>query len=121
VKQSEAVKLQTFLQLWRATHQQLWRQGVWAVANDLIGNAAFMDIKFAGVLESPIGASITQLVESALPFPGSAETAVMVEAIEIAARKKSNDQVVGTLAVGVLIAVVIWGLLGEFRLNGRGR
>jgi hypothetical protein len=34
---------------------------------------AFTDIKIAGLLESPGGATIAQVVQSVLPFPGNAE------------------------------------------------
>jgi hypothetical protein len=44
----------------------------------------------------------TRLAESVLPFPGNAEVAVMIEAIEIAARKRTSTQAVGVLLGGVL-------------------
>jgi hypothetical protein len=37
----------------------------------------------------------------------------MVEAIEIAAKKQTNGQVVGTLAIGVLVAIILWGFFGD--------
>jgi hypothetical protein len=65
------------------------------------------------LLESPGGATIAQVVQGVLPFPANAEAAVMVEAIEIAAKKQTSSQVVGALAVGVLLVIIVWGLFGD--------
>jgi hypothetical protein len=113
MKASEAAKLQAFLRHWRATNPHRWRQGGQVVANDLMQETAFTDIKIAGLLESPGGATIAQVVKSLLPFPANAEAAVLIEAVEIAAKKRTNGQVVGTLAVGVLVAIILWGLFGD--------
>jgi hypothetical protein len=37
----------------------------------------------------------------------------MIEAIEIAAKKRTNGQVVGALAIGALVALTLWGLFGD--------
>jgi hypothetical protein len=37
----------------------------------------------------------------------------MIEAIEIAAKMQTSGQVVGALAIGVLVAILLWGLLGR--------
>jgi hypothetical protein len=111
--QTEAAKLQAYLQRWRATNPYRWQQGAQLVANDLLQDTAFTDIKLAGLLESPGGVTITQVVQSVLPFPANAEAAVLTEAIEIAAKKHTSGQVVGALAIGVLVAIVLWGLFGD--------
>lgn len=113
MKQSEAVKLQVFLRRWWAVNPHRWRQGAQAVANDLMQDTAFTDIKLAGLLESPGGVTIAQVVQSVLPFPSNAEAAVMIEAFEIAAKKQTNSQVVGAIAIGVLVALIIWGVFGD--------
>lgn len=113
MKQTEADKLQAYLERWRAVNPYRWQQGSQVVANDLLQDLAFTDIKIAGLLESPGGVTITQVVQNALPFPANAEAAVMVEAIEIAAKKQTNTQVVGALAIGVLVAIILWGLFGD--------
>lgn len=113
MKQTEAAKLQSYLQRWRALNPYRWQQGSDVVANDLLQDVAFSDITIAGLLESPGGVTITQVVQSSLPFPANAEAAVMVDAIEIAAKKQTNTQVVGALAIGVLVAIILWGLFGD--------
>jgi hypothetical protein len=113
MKQADAAKLQAYLRNWRARNPYRWQKGAQAVSDDLIQDAAFADIKVANLLETSAGVTITQVVESTLPFPGDAEAAVMVEAIEIATRKQTATQAVGILAVGVLVAVILWGLFGD--------
>jgi hypothetical protein len=65
------------------------------------------------LLETPGGVTIAPLVESVLPFPANAESAVMIEAIEIAANKQTSRQAVGALAIEVLMVIVLWGLFGD--------
>ncbi len=113
MKQSQAVRLQAYLWQWKRLNPYRWRQGASVVAHDLMQDVAFTDIKLASMLETSRGVTITQVVESVLPFPANAETAVMVEAIEIAAKKQSSGQVVGTLAIGVLVALILLGLFGD--------
>jgi hypothetical protein len=113
MKRSEAVKLQVFLQRWRAVNPYRWQQGAQVVANDLMREAAFTDIKLAELLQSPDGATVAQVVQSVLPFPASAEAAVLIDAIKIAAKRQTSAQVVGTLAVGAVAALILWGLFGD--------
>ena len=113
MKQTEAAKLQAYLLHWRALNPYRWQQGGQVVANDLLQDVAFTDIKVAGLLESPGGVTIDQVVQSVLPFPANAEASVMVEAIEIAAKKQTSGQVVGALTIGVLVAIILWGLFGD--------
>jgi hypothetical protein len=113
MKPDEAAKLQTYLQRWRAVNPYRWQQGAQVVADDLLQDVAFTDIRIAGLLESPGGATITQVVESVLPFPGNAEAAVMIEAIEIAAKQQTSGQLVGALVIGALVALILWGLFRE--------
>jgi hypothetical protein len=113
MKQTEAAKLQSYLQRWRALNPYRWQQGAQVVANDLLQDTAFTDIKIAGLLESPGGATVAQVVQSVLPLPANAEAAVMIEAIETAAKKQTNGQVVGAVAIGVLVAIILWGLFGD--------
>ena len=110
MKQSEAVKLQEYLQCWKALNPYRWRVGAPVVANDLMQDVAFTDIKIASLLETSGGVTITQVVESALPFPVNAEAAVMVEAIEIAAREQTSGQLIGALAIGAFVALILWCL-----------
>jgi hypothetical protein len=113
MKQMEAAKLQTYLRRWVALNPCRWQQGAQVVANDLLQDTAFTDIKVAGLLESPGGVTVTQVVQSMLPFAANAEAAVLIEAIEIAAKKQTSGQVVGALAIGVLVAIILWGLFGD--------
>lgn len=113
MRQPEAAKLQSYLQRWRALNPQRWRQGAQVVANDLLRDTAFTDIKLAGLLETPGGVTIAQVVESILPFPGNAEAAVMIEAIEIASKKQTHGQLVGALAIGIAAVLLLWGLFGD--------
>lgn len=110
MNENEAAKLQSYLQRWQVVYPGRWQQGAQVVANDLMHDAAFTDIKIAGLLESPGGATIAQVVQSALPFPASAEATVMIAAIEIAAKKQNNDQVVEALFIGAITTLVLWAL-----------
>lgn len=112
MKQHEAIKLQAYLKSWRSLNPYRWQQGAPVVANDLMQDVAFTDIRIASLLETSGGVTITQVVESVLPFPANAEAAVMVEAIEIAAKKQTSSQVVGVLAIGAVVALILWGLFG---------
>ena len=112
MKPSEAAKLQAYLHRWRAVNPYRWRQGAQVVANDWMRDAAFTDIKLAAILESPVGATITDVVKDALPFPESAEAAVMVDAVKIAAKGQTQDQVVGRVLLGALAALVLWSVFG---------
>lgn len=113
VKPKEADRLTAYLQRWRARNPNRWRQGPQVVATDLLQDTAFTDIKVAGFLETPDGAAIARVVQSALPFPASAEVGVMVEAIKIAAKKQTAGQVVGTVLIGVVAVRVCY--LGALR------
>lgn len=113
MKPKEADRLAAYLQGWRALNPNRWREGSQVVATDLLQDTAFTDIKIAGFLETPDGAAIARVVQSALPFPASAEVGVMVEAIKIAAKKQTAGQVVGTVLIGVVAVIVIWGLFGN--------
>jgi hypothetical protein len=113
MKQTEAAKLKVCLQRWRALNPYRWRQGAQIVANDLMQEAAFVDIKVAGFLEAPDGAAIAQVVQNVLPFPGDAEAAVMIEAIKIAAKEQTTRQVIGTVLVGALCVIILGTLFGE--------
>jgi hypothetical protein len=73
IRTREVAKLRTYLQHWRAVNPYRWQRGAQVVANDLLQDMAFTDIKIAGLLESPGGATIAQVVQSVLPFPGNAE------------------------------------------------
>lgn len=114
MKTPEVAKLQAYLRTWRAANPYRWQQGAQIVLTDLLQDAAFTDITLAEFVESPGGATITQVVESVLPFPGSAEAAVMVEAIEIAAKKQTDSQVVGVLVIGAIAALLLWAVFGDW-------
>jgi hypothetical protein len=102
VKQIEAVKLRAYLERWRATYPYRWQQGARAVANDLLQDVAFTDIKIASPFEAPGGMTIAQVVESVLAFPVGPEAAVVMEAIEIAAKEQTSGQLAEALATSVL-------------------
>ena len=111
--QSEAAKLRAYLQRWRLANPYRWQQGAQVVANDLALDTAFTDIKLAGFLESPDGAVIAQVVQSILPFPGNLEATVMIDAIKVAASKRTSGQKLGVLLVGALVVVILWGIFGD--------
>src|SRR5579884_1163607 len=90
MNQKQAVRLEAYLRQWRIAFPYRWQQGADLVASELMSDLEFTDIKIASLLESPAGVTVTQVVERALPFPASAEVAVMVKAIEIAARQRTN-------------------------------
>ena len=79
----------------------------------MMQHAAFTDIKVAGFLETTDGVAIAQIAERALPFPGGAEVAVMIDAIKIAANEQAAGQVGGALLVGVLAVIIVWVLFGN--------
>ncbi len=103
----EADKLRTYLRAWRVRNPYRWQDGPRAVAEDLMRDVAFADIKIAQLLETNAGATIMQVVESTLPFPGSPEVVVMVEAIEIASKQRTATQALRALGVGVAVVLVL--------------
>lgn len=113
MRPSEAANLHAYLHRWRALNPYRWQQGAQVLANDWMLDAAFTDIKLAAVLESPAGAAIADVVKGALPFPESAEATVMIDAVKIAAKGQTRDQVVGRVLLGALSVLVLWGLFGS--------
>jgi hypothetical protein len=109
-KQS-ADDLRQFLISWQNTHAYSCHfQDPQLLADELGKCVQFETIRIAGWLESPQGASIAQVVESAMPFPMNLEAQTMTAAIEIAARRRTSDQAVLTLVVGLIAVLLIWGI-----------
>ncbi|KJF16956.1 hypothetical protein [Acidithrix ferrooxidans] len=114
MKQSEIIKLQTYLRNWYSTHSYGWHlRGAQEIAKELLQDTAFTDIKLASWLESPEGSTIAQVVESVIPFPGNIEITVMTDAVMIAAKNETSGQVVGVLAIGIVAVLILWGLSGD--------
>ena len=114
MKQSEIIKLQIYLRNWYSTHQYGWHfRGTEEIAKELLQDTAFTDIKLASWFGSPDGSTILQVIESVIPFPGNIEIKVMTDAVMIAAKKQTSSQVVGTLAIGIVAALILWGVFGD--------
>jgi hypothetical protein len=108
-----ADELRQFL-FWWNTHEYGWHfQEPEALAEELGNCVQFNSIRMSRWLESPTGASIAQVVESVMPFPMGLEAQVMTTAIEIAARRRTGGQAAFALALGVVAAILIWGLFSH--------
>ena len=93
---------------WLVTQPYGWHR--WSavdIAAELFRDTAFTDIRLARWLQTPDGSMIMRVVENVLPFPYKQGTAVMAEAIKLAATRQTNRQVVVTLAVGAGLAVIL--------------
>ena len=86
-------------------HQRLARD----IADEWINDVAFADIQLARWLRSPEGEAILAVARSApLPYPANQAVPVLAEAIQIAARQRTNKQVALTAVGGLVLAGLIY-------------
>jgi hypothetical protein len=125
-----ALKLNAFLQRWLLEHT-VWAhsQPGWYytpraasdIANELLQDAEFNEIKLGSWLQSPDGVLIQTVVGQVLPQPYSIEFSVLVEAISLAAQaQRDNDRglAAGLTVVGAATLVLL--LLGILRWSHEG-
>jgi hypothetical protein len=113
VTNEDRIKLATFLRGWGLGQQMMWQgYDARAIAEELVKEVSFADIRVAGFLQTPDGAVVAEIVERSLPFPVNWQVGVMVEAIIIAARQRTDRERLSTLAVGGGIALVLLMLFG---------
>src|SRR5262249_9348475 len=62
------------------------------VAAEPAADADFEVVKLAGWMQTPAGVLITQIVESVLPYPNNYGADVLADAIQIAARQRTERQ-----------------------------
>jgi hypothetical protein len=64
-------------------------------------------------MRTPDGALIATIVEKALPYPANVGAEVLVEAIQIAARRRTRTQRIGALTIGAAAAALVWMLFNS--------
>lgn len=89
-----AERLRQFLITWNSTHPYWTRYGKDAqqVADELLQEAEFREIWLAGLLATPDGQTIEQVVASVLPSPWSADFSLMLESVKLAAAARQQDR-----------------------------
>jgi hypothetical protein len=83
------------------------------IATELTRDAAFLDLRLAGWLESPDGSLIAQIVVRSLPFPARIGAQVLAEAIQIAAQQRTDRNRTITLLAGIGAALAVYVLLSN--------
>jgi len=110
--QFKAFQLRAYLERWLPAQPYGWHhRGAEAIAEQLLNDAAFTELKLSQWFRSPDGVVISQVVTSLPPFPGNIEASILIEAITIAAKKQSNDQGVQSVVIGagVILALALLG------------
>lgn len=110
MNQNDQQALQRYLSAYFAWHPNWHGRTPEAIAEELLSDAAFGDIRLAGWLRSPNGAEILKIVEATLPFPENIQAKIMADAIMIAAQKRTRPQVIKTVFAGALLVVLIFGI-----------
>ncbi|MEV8515865.1 hypothetical protein [Dactylosporangium sp. NPDC051484] len=107
--------LASYLDYWVRRQPFGWHhRGAQSIANEWINDLAFADIRLARWLATPEGGAITTVVRAVLlPYPTNHAASVLIEAINIAARQRTNKQIVLTGAGGLAAAIVVYMALSN--------
>lgn len=103
----EAAKLQAYLWHWTRTRPSWHQQSAQQIAAELARDVDFSNIRVATWLQSPDGGTIIQIVQNALPYPYNYGADVLADAIEIAARQRTEKERLYTLGGGTAVAVLL--------------
>jgi hypothetical protein len=113
VNETEIARLQAFLRQWTHVRPAWHQRSAEDIAAELAADADFGTIRLAGWLQSPDGALIIQIVQSVLPYPYNYGADVLADAIQIAARQRTERQRTRTLVGGLAVAALAVFLLGR--------
>ncbi len=114
-----AQKLYSFLTRWLRAHPQWatettgWRcqyRDATAIANELVSEVEFGEVRLAGLLNTPNGELIQTVVNWVLPYPMNIESKLLFDAIMLAANAKQRNER-GLAAVFSIAALVFLGLI----------
>ena len=106
------LQLRAYVKRWAIAHTYDWhRLTVPDIVSELEQDATFRTIQLGRGLLSPDGALITEIVLASLPLPARAGGEVLVEAIKIAASKRTETVRILTLVGGAVVAVVAYAVL----------
>lgn len=102
--------LRAYLQQWVRRQPYGWHQRrPEDIANEWINDLAFTSIQLARWLRTPEAETITALARTVLlPYPANQAVSVLIEAIQIAARQRTNRQIAATTAGGLALAGLIY-------------
>jgi hypothetical protein len=111
MKASEVDKLRAYLRRWLTSRPYGWNQRTAQdLAAEFLQDAAFTDIRLAGFFASPDGQVVTAIVKQVLPYPYNVGVPLLVEAIMLAAQKRTNRQIGNTLLGVGAGTLILWGL-----------
>jgi hypothetical protein len=113
VNETEVARLRAFLREWTCTHPSWHQRSAEHIAAELAADANFGTIRLAGWLQTPDGALIIQIVQSVLPYPYNYGADVLADAIQIAARQRTERQRGFILIGGLALAALVVFLLGR--------
>lgn len=109
----EIASLGSFLRQWTQAHPYWQQASTENIAAELAADASFGAIRLAGWLRTPDGELIARIVEAALPYPYNYGADVLADAIQIAARQRTERQRGLAFLSGVGMAVLVVLLLGK--------
>lgn len=113
MNETEVARLSAFLQQWTHTRPAWHQRSAEDIAAELAADADFDTIRLAGWLQTPDGALIAQIVQSVLLYPYNYGADVLADAIQIAARQRTERQRGLTLVGGLALAALVVFLLGR--------
>ena len=107
--------LRSYLNQWLRRQPLGWHQrGAQSIADEWINDVAFAGVGLKRWLASPEGETITTVVRAALlPYPANHAASVLIEAIHIAARQRTNKQIALTSVGGLAVAVLVYMVLSS--------
>jgi hypothetical protein len=113
VNETEVARLGSYLRQWTQTHPYWHQRSAEDIADELAADADFGTIRLAGWLQTPDGTLITRIVQDVLPYPYNYGADVLADAIQIAARQRTERQRGLTLLGGAGLAALVVFVLGR--------
>jgi hypothetical protein len=106
----DCTPIQIYLRQWVRRQPYGWHQRrAQDIANEWMNDVAFADVQLARWLRSPDGEVIIAVVKTVLlPYPAHPAVALLVEAIQIAARQRTNKQIAMTAVGGLALAGLLY-------------
>ncbi|EWM13761.1 hypothetical protein [Kutzneria sp. 744] len=113
MNEDEIARAVAHVRRWIAAHPDWRRWSAEDIAAALAQDDDWATVTLAGWMRIPDGALIAMIVEKALPYPTNIGVEVLVEAIQIAARKRTRTQRIGALTIGAAAAALVWTLFNS--------
>ena len=113
MNETEVARLGSFLRHWTQAHPYWHQRSAQDIAAELAADADFGTIKLAGWLRTPDGTLVTQVVQGILPYPYNYGADVLADAIQIAARQRTERRRELALLGGAGLAALVVFVLGR--------